>query len=374
MQITVTKKDLLKSLNNVQSVVDKRHTMPILANVKISAKANKITLYTTDMDIAISDTFEGNVGGEILTTLPTHLLFEIIKKLNDNDEIKITFDISHSLRKATIYSGTSKFTLPCLSAEEFPNLETGDNVCTFSMNSQEFKFLLNCTKHAISSDETRYYLNGVYLHIIEDANTIRAVATDIHRLALSETTMPEDAKNLPGIIIPKKTVNELTKLLEEFEGDALISVSSSKIQIQIGDTVITSKLIDGSFPDYEKIIPNNNNIELSVSTQELARSIDLVTSVSFDNLKAVKFHLMKNKIILSVDNKEHSHASGSREINASVNAEDLDIAFNSKYIMDVLANISGDNTLIKVLDSNSAMLMQDGNNDKNKFIIMPMQI
>ena len=375
MQITVTKKALLKALNNVQSVVDKRHTMQILANVKISAKSNKITLHTTDMDIAINDTFSGDVGGEILTTIPTHLFFEIIKKLQDDDEIKVMFDISNSLRKATIYSGTSKFTLPCLSVEGFPNFEIGENVCNFSMHSKELKFLLNCTKHAICLDETRYYLNGVYLHVLEEQGVIRAVATDVHRLAMAESDMPENAKKMPGVIIPKKTVYELTRLLEEFDDEVSIGVSQNKIRIQLADTILISKLIDASFPEYEKIIPKDNNVELKISTDELAKSIDLVTAVSFENPKIVKFHLMQNKVILSVDNKDNTNASGSRELAANINVDDMYIAFNAKYILDALANISGNNTIIKIPNNDhSATLLKDHTNNKCQFIIMPIQV
>ena len=374
MKVQVSNSELLQALGHIQSIVEKRTVKSILSNVKISTKKNQISFFTTDLDIFAKESIDASVGGQLTTTVPIHILYEIIRKIGANNEVNFIFEPSDKPGKMLIKSGLSEFSLPCLSADEFPDFEEGDYDCQFEIASSNLHYLISTTKHAISFDETRYYLSGVYLHIAEDngINVLRAVATDVHRLAVGEVTLPENAQLLPKIIIPKKTVLELSKLLEDFNGNVFVGVSSNKITFKIGKTTLISKLIDGKFPDYDKAVPYGNNKILEVSISELAKAIDLVTAISTERVVAVKLKIQKNKVTLSVSDKINS--SGTIEVPAIYNNDEISIAFNSKYIIDILSNIKGEKAYFKLNSSNAAVLVEDSGNTNCRFVIMPMQV
>ena len=374
MKVQVNGGELLKALSHIQSIVEKRNTKIILSNVKISTKKNQISFYTTDLDIFAKEVIEASVGGDLTTSTPMHIFYDIARKIANDDKVQLVFEPSDKPVKMLIKSGLSEFTLPCLSAEEFPDFEEGKHDCEFDISSEDLHYLISTTKHAISFDDTRYYLNGVFLHVAEenDVRVLRSVATDVHRLAMSEVTLPKNAALLPPIIIPRKTVLELAKLLEEYRGQIFMGVSSNKISIKIGNTTIISTLIQGKFPDYNKAIPYDNAKSLEVSIEELSKAIDLVTAISTEKVKTVKLHIQSNKITLFVTDKINS--SGVIEIPAVYNDDEVSIAFNSKYILDILGNLAGKAVCFKLNSSSSAVLVEDSGNSNCKFVLMPMQV
>jgi DNA polymerase III subunit beta len=374
MKVQVNNSELLQALGHIQSIVEKRTAKSILSNVKITTQKNKISFYTTDLDIFAKESINASVGGQLTTTVPIHIFYEIIRKIGVQKEIQLIFEPSDKPGKMLIKAGLSEFSLPCLSAEEFPDFEEGNHSCEFEITSNNLHYLIATTKHAISYDETRYYLSGVFLHVAEDngVNVLRAVATDVHRLAIGEVILPKNAQLLPEIIIPKKTVFELTKLLENFNGEVPVGVSSNKITFQIGNTTLVSKLIDGKFPDYDKAVPYGNAKLLEVSTSELAKAIDLVTAISTEKTVAVKLRIEKNKVTLSVSDKINS--SGTIEIPAIYSSDEISIAFNAKYIIDILNNLTGKKAYFKLNSGNAAVLVEDSDNTNCRFVLMPMQI
>ena len=372
MKIQVNNNKLLKALAHVQSIVEKRNISSILSNVKISTKKDQLSFYTTDLDIFAKEVIKANVGGELATTTPIHMFYDIVKKIG-GDKIQLIFEPSDKPVKMLIKSGLSEFTLPCLSAEKFPDFEEGPYESEFHVASDSLYYLISTTKHAISYDDVRYYLNGIFLHVVEEneIRILRSVATDVHRLALSEITLPENASLLPEIIIPRKLVFELIKLLKEYQGEVYIGVSSNKIAVKVGNTSIISKLIDGQFPDYNKAIPYGNSRLLTISTEELAKAVNLVTTVSTEEIRTVKLKIQKNKVTLSVHDKMNS--SGIVEISADYDNEETSVAFNAKYILDILSNITGDKVHFKINLSNTAVLVEDSGNSNCKFVLMPVQ-
>jgi DNA polymerase-3 subunit beta len=375
MKIVVKKGNLLKVLNHVQSVVEKRNAIPILANVKIEAEGTQLTFTTTDMDISITDTTEAQIDQSYLTTIPVLTLYEIIKKIPEDGDV--TFEASNeNNNQIQVKFASSKFTLPCLPADEYPNFEVGISSHKFTLHSNVLKVLLTKTRHAISQEEARYYLNGIYLHSAESngIQVLRAVATDGHRLAKTETNLPEGAQGIPGIIIPKKTVNELVKLLEDYSGDIHIGASANKATFEIGTSKLITKLIDGKFPDYNRVIPTQNDKKLEVSAKDLAKSVELVISVSNDKTRAVKLDIESSKVVLSASSEMNGNASGTQTIPANYNADPLTIGFNSRYVLDSLSAIEGETVKFILSNNNGAVIAQDSADESSLYILMPMQV
>ncbi|AIF80599.1 DNA polymerase III subunit beta [endosymbiont of Acanthamoeba sp. UWC8] len=375
MKIVIKKSNLQKALNHVQSIVEKRNAIAMLANVKIEAKDNRLAFTTTDMDISITDLVEAEVDQPYSTTIPVLTLYEIVKKIPEDADI--TFEASaDNINQILVKFASSKFTLPCLPAEEFPNFELGDTTHNFKISSSALKLLLTKTRHAISNEETRYYLNGIYLHSIESegAGLLRAVSTDGHRLARAEVALPEGAKNIPGIIIPKKTVNELIKLVEDFNDDINIGLSVNKAIFEIGNSKLITKLIDGKFPDYTRVIPTNNDKQLEISCKDLIKSIELVISVSSDKTRAVKLDIEPSKVVLSASSEMNGNASGTQMLAANYNLEPISIGFNSKYVLDSLNTMEGDTVRFMLSNSSGAVIALDSADDKSLYILMPMQV
>lgn len=378
MKLIISNKDLLKSLNHVQSVVERRNAIPILSNVRIDATADgDITLTTTDMDISIKDFTKAKVERPGSTTVPAHMLYEIIRKVSGEAEVVFDQkDEGNSNVELTV--GKSEFNLPCLPVTDFPNFEVGEYDNSFTMNSEILRTLFSKTKHAISNEETRYYLNGIYFHAAanEDGTPqLRCVATDGHRLAWAQTAQPEGCQDMPGVIIPKKTVGEVIKLLEDYVGDVKFSLSQNKATLQIGTSTLHTKLIDGKFPDYNRVIPEACDKTVEVSRDKLARSIDLVISVSSDRTRAVKFNIEPSKLLISATSEMNGNAKGAEEIEAKYDANDnLTIGFNSKYVLDSLGVIEGDTVKLSLSDGMGAVVAQDANEANCKYILMPMQI
>ncbi len=372
MKLTIERSALLSSLNHVQSVVERRNTIPILSNILLIAENGTLGLTATDLDLAINE----QVAAEIITqgsiTVPAHLLYDIVRKLPDGSQVELDFNSEDG--RISIRAGRSQFALSCLPKDDFPIMETGELPHRFSLSAAELKRLIDKTRFAISTEETRYYLNGVYLHAADNEGipVLRAVATDGHRLARVETPIPTDAENIPGVIIPRKAVNELRKLIDDTDGEVSISLSDNKICFSFAGSVLTSKLIDGTFPDYERVIPAGNNKVLELDGKLFAQAVDRVSTVSTEKSRAIKLTLTDNSVTLSATGSESGSAT--EELSASYTSGDLEIGFNSKYLLDITSQIEGENAHFVLADAQSPTIVKDSTDDGALYVLMPMRV
>ncbi len=370
MKLTIERNALLKALGHVQSVVEKRNTIPILSNVQIEAGDGQLSLTATDLDLAIVEQTAADIAQDGATTVPAHTLHDIVRKLPDGAQVGFSLDD----RRLTLDSGRSRFTLACLPKEDFPVMSAGDMPHRFQVPAADLKRLIDKTRFAISTEETRYYLNGIYLHVAEapDGQVLRAVATDGHRLARVEIPVPNGAVGMPGIIVPRKTVAELRKLIDEVDGEVGIALSDTKIRFNFDHAVLTSKLIDGTFPDYSRVIPEGNDRLLKIRCGDFARAVDRVSTISSDKSRSVKLALAEDRIVLSVTSPENGTAT--EELAASYGSEDLEIGFNSRYLLDILDQVQGDEVEARLADAASPTILQDGSDDRALYVLMPMRV
>ena len=371
MKISVERDILLKSLNHIQSVVERRNTIPILSNVKIIANNEGISLTATDLDLEIIESLDkANTieDGEITTS--AHTLYDIVRKLPEGSSLDIATKDNDKLE---LSCGQSNFELSTLPIEDFPEMSSGEMPCNFVIDSEEFANMIDKSKFAISTEETRYYLNGIYVHQDqENKNFLKGVATDGHRLAQVKLKLPEGADGIPSIIIPRKTVNELRKLLEETDGDILVNVSKNKIKFTVNNCILTSKLIDGTFPDYQRVIPQENKNKLEVLTKDFKDAVDRVSTISVEKTRAVKLEINNNLLILKVNNSEIGNAI--EELTIEFGGEKLEIGFNSKYLLDITNQIQGDKIHFSLSDSSSPALITDEQQEGTIFVLMPMRV
>ena len=377
MHFKIDRNSLLKSLSHIQGVVERRNTIPILSNVKINAKNSNLEFTATDMDVAVTDNIPAEILSDGTITVPAHTFHDIVKKLPDGSSIDCSYDESNSTSKTLkIKSAKCNFTLPVIESNDFPVIETGDITHKFSVNKKDFLKLVDKTKFAISTEETRYYLNGIYLHDTNNngKNVLRAVATDGHRLARVEVDLPEGAKDMPKIIIPRKTILEIKKVLEEDNenNEITIHISTTKIKFEFANITLISKLIDGNFPDYERVIPNNNNLILKTEVKPLAIAIDRVSTISSDKGKSVKLTLGDNKLVLSADNVEVGFAKEELAVNYA--SDLIETGFNSKYLIELTSVLEGETAEFHFSDGASPTLVQDSSDSSSLFVIMPMRI
>ncbi len=372
MKATVDRTELLKSLGHVHRVVERRTTIPILANVLIAAATGKLSLKATDLDVEVTDTIAAEVAIGGATTVPAHMLFDIVRKLPEGSQIVMEGlgeGASLSLR-----AGRSRFTLQTLPEADFPGLVVGEMTHSFTLAPGELKRLIDKTQFAISTEETRYYLNGIYLHATDTAKaaTLRAVATDGHRLAQVELPLPAGAAGMPGVIVPRKTVGEVQRLIENREDDVAIGLSTGKIRFTIGEVVLTSKLIDGTFPDYGRVIPANNDKELIVDKKDFESAVDRVSTISSERGRAVKLSITNGRLVLSVTNPDSGSAT--EELEVEYYSDPLDIGFNSRYLLDIAAQIEGESIVLKLAEAGSPTLIQAKDARGALYVLMPMRV
>ncbi len=371
MKFVINVGQLLKTLDNVQGVVDKRNITPILSNVRISAEEDKLIINATDMDLDIVEMLDINVVEQGTTTAPAFLLFETIKRLPSDAQVEISLEDD----KLNIICGKFKGTLSCLPVEDFPIIQTNDLPNLLKIGKLDFKQLLEKTKFAISMDETRYYLNGVYLHTTqnqEGKQVLRSVATDGHRLALADAIFDSDVKIEEGIIIPKKAVDEISKIIDKVEDKEIeISCSSSRICFKFSKLILTSKLIDGNFPNYDRVIPKDNDKILEVNRNDFMNAIDIVSMYSDDKLKFVKIDLNDNKMLL----KAHKTAGDAeQEIDIVHPISKMTICFNAKYIKDICSLMKTENLIIHLSSESAPALVKKQGVAEELFVIMPMRL
>ncbi len=372
MKVTLERNHLLKSLGHVHRVVERRNTYPILANVLIEAEDNALKLRATDLDIEVTETVPAMVSTSGATTVPAHTLFEIVRKLADGAEVHIETDGAEQMR---ITSGRSRFFLSCLSPDGFPDLKSGDFPHEFSIPASDLAGLIARTQFAISNEETRYYLNGIYFHTIEEngAQLLRAAATDGHRLARTDVAAPAGSEAMPGIIVPRKTVTEVQKLLDGMEGEVAVELSDTKIRLSLGEVVLLSKLIEGTFPDYEQVMPKNNDKEMQVDTAGFSAAVDRVSTIASERGgKAVKLSLSEGMLELSVTNPEHGNAN--EELPVSYEDDSFEIGFNARYLLDILAQIKSENAVFLFGDSGAPTLVRDEKEANALYVLMPMRV
>ena len=369
MKFSANQQDLQKSLNYCQGVIEKRSTLPILSNILISAKDSKLTIIATDLDLIFFHEIQDvEVQEEGKTTTTSSILYDIIRKFSSGKKINFSFSGENKLQ---LESEKSIFHLNCINASEFPITEENFSQNQFSIRSKILLKLLNKCKFSVSNDETRHYLSGIFLHQnqTDDKNFLTAVATDSHRMSISKVKLNEKI-NFEPIILPKKTIFQLCSLLEDFDGDVKISNIKSKIKFELRNSILISKLIDGKFPNYIQVVPKNNNKKLEIELKLFLNSVDRVASVSLDKKDGVKFNLTKDKLNLSVNNA--NSGDGKESLNVKFD-HDLDISFNSKYLMDVASQLEGEKIEMFLNDTTSPALIKDPSDFDSIFVVMPMK-
>jgi DNA polymerase III subunit beta len=372
MKVTLERNHLLKSLGHVHRVVERRNTYPILANVLLKAGDGGIDLRATDLDIEVTENVPAMVGTAGATTVPAHTLYEIVRKLSDGAEVRLETEGAEQL---LLSSGRSRFHLACLSPDSFPDLKSGSFSHQFSMPAPSLRELIERTQFAISNEETRYYLNGIYLHTLDigGGTILRAVATDGHRMARAETEAPEGSKGMPGIIIPKKTVGEVQKLLDGADDEVSVEVSDTKIRFTLNGVVLLSKLIEGTFPDYERVTPKNNDKEMNVDKASFATAVDRVSTIASERGgKAVKLSVKEGQLELSVTNPDHGTAS--EELAVSFEPESFEIGFNARYLLDIIGQIRSETAVFLFNDAGSPTLVKESGEAKALYVLMPMRV
>ena len=373
MKLSIDRHNLLKALGHVQSIVERRTTIPVLANVLMEAREGFLTFSATDLDIEIQERIVAKVIQPGATTAPAHLLFDIVRKLSDGVDVELDHDAG--AERLHIRSGRSRFSLACLARDEFPSLSDGAFPCQFRLETAVMKKMIDKTRFAISTEETRYYLNGIYLHIREGdgLSYLSAVATDGHRLALASDEAPQGASSMTGSILPRKAVGELRKLLEDTEQDFMdVSVSESRIRFVFDDVKLSTKLIDGTFPDYERVIPSDNDRVLTIDPVHFSRAVDRVATVSFEKTRAVKLSLGSKRLELSVTSPDSGSAV--EELEVDYDAGDLEIGFNARYLLDINAQLDKQEARFEFKDSASPTVIRSGDDDGLLFVLMPMRV
>ena len=323
--------------------------------------------------LEVVETVPAEIGQDGATTVPAHVLYDIVRKLPEGAQVQL--EVGGARGTLTVRAGRARFQLQTLPEADFPDLAAGEFSHTFKLKGAEFRRLVDKTQFAISTEETRYYLNGIYLHVAEPTKgkpMLRAVATDGHRLAQAELDAPEGAIGIPGVIVPRKTVAEIQKLLEDKDAEVSVSLSASKIRVQVGQVVLTSKLIDGTFPDYGRVIPQGNDKTLFVDKVEFAAAVDRVSTVSSERGRAVKLSLGDGKLTLSVTNPDSGSAT--EELEVDYGSEPLDIGFNSRYLLDITSQLEGDTAELKLADPGSPTLVRDSTKTDALYVLMPMRV
>ncbi len=372
MKFSIERAALLRAVAQAQSVVERRNTIPILANVLIEAEGETVTFRATDLDIEVVDRAAAQVERAGATTVPAVTLHEIVRKLPDGALVTVSDDGASG--RMTVEAGRSNFTLATLPREDFPVMTTTEYSANFSAPAPLLRRLFDKSKFAISTEETRYYLNGVYMHVAtgEDGQALRCVATDGHRLARIDADLPEGADTMPGVIVPRKTVGELRKLLDDDDATIAVSVSDTKVRFATPEITLTSKVIDGTFPDYTRVIPQANARKLEVDAAEFAKAVDRVATVSSERSRAVKMSLDEDRLVLSVNAPDSGAAE--EELAVAYGDEHLEIGFNAKYLLEIASQVDRENAVFLFNSAGDPTLMREGGDTSAVYVVMPMRV
>ena len=376
MKLKADRAALLKALAHVQSVVEKRNTIPILANVMIRVADGKLALTATDMEIAIVEDVPASTSRNGAATAPAATLYEIVRKLPDTAEIEL--DHPGGDAQLALRAGRYATSLVVLPVEDFPSMTAGALPHRFNLSAQQLRGLIDRTRFAISTEETRYYLNGIYLHAADSDGTkvLRAVATDGHRLARVEEPLPEGAGGMPGVIIPRKTVAELRKLLDEVTGNVEVALSDTRIQFHVDAVRLTSKLIDGTFPEYERVIPRGNDKILRVNKKEFADAVARVAAISAERSRPVKLALSHDLLVLSAASPDLGTATEELdEGRVSYDSGPLEIGFQARYLNDITDQVDDRGQVeFCFADGSAPTVVRDAADASALYVLMPMRV
>ena len=375
MKATIERATLLRCLSHVQSVVERRNTIPILSNVLIEAgEGGTVKVTATDLDLQVVENMSAaSVESAGAVTVSAHLLFDIARKLPDGSQVSL----ETAENRMDVKAGRSRFKLPTLPRDDFPVIVEGDLPTSFELPSKTLAELIDRTRFAISTEETRYYLNGIFLHVSdEDRPVLKAAATDGHRLARFTLPRPDGAEGMPDVIVPRKAVGELRKLLEEKgEGAVQIDLSASKIRFTLGGeggVVLTSKLIDGTFPDYSRVIPTANDKLLKLDPRSFFEGVDRVATIATEKTRAVKMGLDKDRVTLTVTSPDNGTAA--EELPAEYSADGFEIGFNASYLKDILGQIDSDSVELHLADAGAPTLIRKDDKSPALYVLMPMRV
>ncbi|MEM8696915.1 MAG: DNA polymerase III subunit beta [Pseudomonadota bacterium] len=370
MKATIERAVLLKSLGHVQSVVERRNTIPILSNVLLEAvEGGGIRLMATDLDLQIVETVDAQVEQAGATTVSAHTLFDIVRKLPEGSQVSL----EAAEGKMAVNAGRARFNLSTLPRDDFPVIAEGDLPTSFELPAAALREIVDKTRFAISTEETRYYLNGIFFHVTdEDQPVLKAAATDGHRLARFTMPRPDGAEGMPDVIVPRKCVGELRKMLDELDGTVAVALSDSKIRFGLGTAVMTSKLIDGTFPDYNRVIPTGNDKLLKIDPRSFEEGVDRVATIATEKTRAVKMALDTDKITLSVTSPENGTAS--EEVAGQYGSDGFEIGFNARYLLDILGQVQGDDIEVHLADAAAPTLIRENDKASALYVLMPMRV
>ena len=372
MKATIERATLLKGLSHVQSVVERRNTIPILSNVLLEAMSEgALRLMATDLDLQINESVPATVEQPGATTVSAHTLFDIARKLPEGAQVSL----SAADGRMAIVAGRARFSLGTLPRDDFPVIAEGELPTQFEMPAEALKQIIDKTRFAISTEETRYYLNGIFLHVSDSDGAqpvLKAAATDGHRLARVTIPRPDGADGMPDVIVPRKCVAELRKLLDEVDGSVGVSLSATKIRFDLGQAILTSKLIDGTFPDYSRVIPTGNDKILKIDPKSFMEGVDRVSTIATEKTRAVKVGLDRDKVTLSVTSPENGTAA--EEVSGEYVSSPFEIGFNSRYLLDILGQIDGDLVEVHLADAAAPTLIRENDKSPALYVLMPMRV
>ncbi|WP_298811799.1 DNA polymerase III subunit beta [uncultured Sphingomonas sp.] len=366
MKATIERATLLKGLSHVQSVVERRNTIPILSNVLIEAVEGSLRLMATDLDLQINESVAAAVDQPGAITVSAHTLFDIARKLPEGAQVSL----SAADGRMAIVAGRARFSLGTLPRDDFPVIAEGELPTSFELPAETLKQIIDKTRFAISTEETRYYLNGIFLHLSDDV--LKAAATDGHRLARVTVAKPEGSDGMPDVIVPRKCIAELRKLLDEVDGSVGVSLSSTKIRFDLGSAILTSKLIDGTFPDYSRVIPTANDKILKLDPKSFMEGVDRVSTIATEKTRAVKMGLDRDRITLSVTSPENGTAA--EEVPGEYVSAPFEIGFNSRYLLDILGQIDSDLVEVHLADAAAPTLIRENDKSPALYVLMPMRV
>ena len=372
MKLTIERAALLKALGHVQSAVERRNTIPILSNVLISAERDRLTFSATDLDMEIIDQAFAQVDQPGQITAPAHTLYEIVRKLPEGADVSLTFTGEDP--RLSVQAGRSRFSLPVLPAGDFPVMSSEGLAGRMTVDVTDLIRLIDKTRFAISAEETRYYLNGLYLHTVSEngVQKLRAVATDGSRLALAEMPAPEGAAGAPGVIVPRKTVGEARRLLDDAGETVELAISPQKVRFELSGAALTSKVIDGNFPDYGRVIPKDNTRIVRVDAKLFAQAVDRVATISAEKSRSVRMAIEAGRVVLTVRNMEAGQAV--EELEIEYDGEAFELSFNARYLMDITDQISGDHAELRFGGPNDPALVLDPADADVQYILMPLRV
>jgi len=367
--VVLEKNHLMRALSHCQGVVEKRNTVPILAHILLETQGNTLKVTATDLEISFSETLPAHIKNHGSTTVSAHLLFDVVRKLPEGSEIELkTTEDGHFLH---LQSGRSTYNFACLPILEFPIMTTENFSCSYRMHAAELSYLIDKTRFSMSTEETRYYLNGIFFHKTSDG-FLRAVATDGLRLAQAQVELPPETEALPEIIISRKTIHELRKLIDEVAEEAVISISENQVRFVVGSSILISRLIEGKFPDYEKVIPLHNDNSLEVDVKAFADAIDRISIMSTDKLRPVKIRVEDSVMAISAHSTDTGNAV--EELEVKYQGGPVDFGFNARYILDVTQQISSPHLQLLIGDETQAIIAKDGVDPSALYVLMPMRV